>query len=72
MPDCASTPSQIVGYNLTTSVSADQSSSCSKLAGILGILTSLDVFRWSYQIEASSITIALDGYSALSRAHDND
>ena len=42
-----------------------------QLAGILGILTSLELFCCFYCINAGSITIALDSYSALAQSCDS-
>ena len=65
LPDSTGSRSRIIGCNLTTGLPSNQSSFCSELAGILGILTSLELFCHFYCINSGSITIFLNGYSAL-------
>jgi hypothetical protein len=55
----------ITGYNWVTGTKEDQSSYRSEVAGVSGALAVLDVLVKHYHIESGSVTIALDGLSAL-------
>jgi hypothetical protein len=55
----------ITGYNWVTGTKEDQSSYRSEAAGVSGSLAVLDVLVKHYHIESGSVTIALDGLSAL-------
>jgi hypothetical protein len=55
----------ITGYNWVTGTKEDQSSYRSEAAGVSGALAVLDLLVKHYHIESGSVTIALDGLSAL-------
>jgi hypothetical protein len=56
------------GDNWVPGTSTDQSAYRSKLAGIAGILSVVAIIIRHYNITKGSITIALDGYSALDQS----
>jgi hypothetical protein len=56
------------GDNWVTGLPTDQSAYQSELAGIVGILSAVAVIIQQYDITKGSITIALDGESALDQA----
>jgi hypothetical protein len=56
------------GDNWVPGLPTDQSAYLSKLAGIAGILSAVAVIAQQYDIIAGSITIALDGETALDQA----
>lgn len=53
------------GVNFVTGLPEEQTAYRSELAGVLGVLTSVDALVHFYGIDSGSITIALDGESAL-------
>jgi hypothetical protein len=55
----------LVGDNLVPRTPTDQSAYHSELVGIAGILSVVAIIIQHYDITKGSITIALDGYSAL-------
>ena len=56
------------GTNWVTGPKGSQSSYQSKLAGLIAALTIIDVIVWAHSITEGSITIALDGESALEQS----
>lgn len=52
------------GANFVTGLPEEQTAHRSELAGVLGVLTSVDALVHFYGIDSGSITIALDGESA--------
>ena len=61
----------INGYNWVTGTQQDQSAYRSEAAGVCGALAVLDVLVKHYKIETGSITIALDGMSAMEQCGGN-
>ena len=59
------------GTNFVTGLPEDQSAYQSELAGIIGVLASVAVLVAAYNINSGSITIALDGESALNESKGN-
>ena len=53
------------GNNWVTGSKTDQSAYCSELAGIIAVLTTLEVLVHHYDLTSESVTIALDGESEL-------
>jgi hypothetical protein len=53
------------GMNFVTGLPDEQSSYRSELAGVLGVLTCVEALAKFYKIGEGSITIALDGESAI-------
>eukprot|EP00536_Pseudo-nitzschia_multiseries_P011651 jgi/Psemu1/29570/gm1.29570_g len=58
----------LTGSNLVSGSPEDQSSYRSELAGIIGVLTCCFVLMDLYDVASSSLTIALDGDTALQQA----
>ena len=59
---------RLEGCNFVTGLPADQSAYRSELAGVIGILSALSVLVHQHTITSGSVTIALDGESALKEA----
>ena len=59
---------RLYGSNYVTGIAEDQSPYRSELAGVIGILVTVDVIVKHYNITSGSITIAFDSESALWQA----